>query len=72
MRLIDKKTTKLFGEEFHTLGHIVLCIENVGGLQVWNGHIKLLVAFAKLANIVFILVCQNLFYKTSSIPKLLS
>jgi hypothetical protein len=47
-------------------------MENVGGLQVWNAHIELLVAFAKLENIVSILVCQNLFYKTSSIPKLLS
>jgi 3,4-dihydroxy-2-butanone 4-phosphate synthase len=52
----------LFGEEFHTLGHIFLCIENVGGLQVRNGHIELSVALAKLANIVFILVRQNPFY----------
>ncbi len=37
-----------------------------------NGHTKLLVALAKLAGIVPILVCQNPFYKTSSIPKLLS
>jgi 3,4-dihydroxy-2-butanone 4-phosphate synthase len=71
MRLINK-TAKLFGEEFHTLGHIISCIENVGGLQVWNGHIELSVAFAKLENTAFILVCQNPFYKTSSIPKLLS
>jgi hypothetical protein len=39
---------------------------------VRNGHTQLLMALAKLASIVFILVCQNLFYKTSSIPKLLS
>jgi hypothetical protein len=44
----------------------------VGGFQVQNGHIELLVAFAKLASIFFILVCQNPFYKTSNIPKLLS
>ncbi len=30
---VDKKeATRLFGEEFHTLGHIFLWIENVGGL----------------------------------------
>jgi 3,4-dihydroxy-2-butanone 4-phosphate synthase len=60
----------VFGEEFQTLGHIVSCIENVGGLQVWNGHIELSMAFAKLASIIFILIYQNPFYKTLSIPKL--
>ncbi len=30
---IDKEETpRLFGEEFHTLSHIFLCIENAGGL----------------------------------------
>jgi len=30
---VDKReATRLFGEEFHTLGRIVLYIENVGGL----------------------------------------
>jgi len=37
-----------------------------------NGHTELLVPLAKLASIVFILVCQNLFYKTLRILKLLS
>jgi 3,4-dihydroxy 2-butanone 4-phosphate synthase len=32
---VDKEEeTRMFGEEFHTLGHIFLCFENVGGLQV--------------------------------------
>ncbi len=70
---VDKKeTTRLFGEEFHTLGHIFMCIENAGGLQVRNRHTKLFVALAKFLGIVPILVCQSPFYKTSSIPKLLS
>jgi len=67
-----QEVAKLFGEEFHTPSHIFFCIENVSGLQVWNGQIKLLVALAKLVGIVPILVCQNLFYKTSSISKLLN
>ncbi len=67
-----KKIAMLFGEEFHTPSHIFLCIEHVGGLQVQNGHIELLVALAKLVGMVLILVCQNPFYKISSIPKLLS
>ncbi len=30
---VDKrKATRLFSEEFHTLGHIFLCIKNVGAL----------------------------------------
>ncbi len=66
------EAAKLFVEEFHTPSHIFLCIENVGGLQVRNGHTELLVVLAKLASIVPIIVCQNPFYKTSSIPKLLS
>jgi hypothetical protein len=44
----------------------------VGGLQVQNGHTELLMALAKLVGVIPILVCQNPFYKTSSIPKLLS
>jgi 3,4-dihydroxy-2-butanone 4-phosphate synthase len=32
------EAARLFAEEFHTPSHIFLCIENVGGLQVWNGH----------------------------------
>jgi 3,4-dihydroxy-2-butanone 4-phosphate synthase len=67
-----KKAVRLFGEEFHTPSHIFLCIENAGCLQVQNGHTKLSIALAKLACIVHILVCQNPFYKTSSIPKLLN
>ncbi len=62
----------LFGEEFHTASHIFLCIENAGGLQVQNGHTELSVALAKLVGIIPILICQNPFYETSSIPKLLS
>ncbi len=67
-----KEVARLFGEEFHTPSHIFLCIENASGLQMRNGHIELLMAFAKLANIVPILICQNPFYKTSSIPKSLN
>jgi len=67
-----EKPTRLFGEEFRTLSHIVLCIENAGGLQVRNRHTKLWVVLAKLVGIVPILICQNPFDKTSSIPKLLS
>jgi 3,4-dihydroxy-2-butanone 4-phosphate synthase len=63
---------RMFGEEFHTPSHIFWCIENVGGLQVYNGHIKLSVVFTKLAGIFPILICHNPFYKTLSIPKLLS
>jgi len=62
----------MFGEEFHTLGHIFLCIEHARGLQMHNGHIELLVALTKLASIVPILVCQNPFYKTLSIRQLLN
>jgi hypothetical protein len=68
----QKKTLRLFGEEFHTLSHIFLCIENVNGLQVQNGHTKFSVAFSKLVGIVPILACQNPSYKTLSIPKLWS
>jgi hypothetical protein len=70
---IDRaKVARLFGEEFHTPSHIFLCIENASGLQVRNGHIELSVVLAKLASIVPILICQNPFYKTSNIPKLLN
>jgi 3,4-dihydroxy-2-butanone 4-phosphate synthase len=69
MRL-TKKTPRLFGEEFHTLSHIFLCIENANGLQVQNGHTEFSVGVEKLVGIVLILVCQNPFYKTSIIPKL--
>jgi 3,4-dihydroxy-2-butanone 4-phosphate synthase len=62
----------LFAEEFHTPSHIFMCIESAGGLQVRIGNTELSMALAKLASIVPILVCQNPFYKTSSIPKLLS
>ncbi len=69
---IDKKeATRLFGEEFHTLGHIFLCIENTSGLKLRNGHIKFLMVFAKLVGIIPILACQDPFYRTSSIPNLL-
>jgi hypothetical protein len=72
MKLTKKKKLRCFGEEFHTPSHIFLCIENAGGLQVQNGHIELSMALTKLASIVPILVCQNPFYKTLNIPKLLS
>jgi hypothetical protein len=68
----QRKPARLFVEEFHTPGHIFLCIENTSGLKVWNGHTKLLVVLAKFVGITPILVCQDPFYKTSSIPKLLS
>ncbi|KAH8951849.1 hypothetical protein BDL97_09G052300 [Sphagnum fallax] len=64
-----KEANRLFVEEFHTPSHIFLCTKNVSGLQVWNGHIELSVVLAKLVGIVPILICQNPFYKTSSIPK---
>ncbi len=63
---------RMFGEEFHTPSHIFLFIENAGGLQVQNGHIELLEVLTKLVGIFPILICQNPFYKTLSIPKLLS
>ncbi|KAH9535346.1 hypothetical protein CY35_17G047400 [Sphagnum magellanicum] len=54
---IDKKEeARMFGEEFHILGHIFLCIEHALGLQMQNGHIELSVALTKLASIVPILV----------------
>jgi len=65
MRL-TKKTPRLFGEEFYTLSHVFLCIENENGLQVQNGHIEFSMVVEKLVNIVPILVCQNPFYKTSN------
>jgi 3,4-dihydroxy-2-butanone 4-phosphate synthase len=67
-----EEKARMFGEEFHTLGHIFLCIEHACGLQVHNGHIELSMALTKLASIVPILICQNPFYKTLNIPQLLS
>jgi hypothetical protein len=67
---VDKEEEpRMFGGEFHTPSHIFLCIENASGLQ---GHIKLSVVLTKLAGIFPIIICQNPFYKTLSIPKLLS
>ncbi len=69
---VDKEEEpRMFGEEFHTPSHIFFCIENPGGLQVQNGHIELSMVLTKLGGIFPILVCQNPFYKTLSIPKLL-
>jgi 3,4-dihydroxy 2-butanone 4-phosphate synthase len=67
-----KEAATLFAKEFNAPSHIFLCIENAGGLQVPNGHIELSVALGKLVGVVPILVCQNPFYKTLSIPKLLN
>jgi hypothetical protein len=67
-----KEAVRLFGEEFHTPSHIFLCIKNACGLQVHNRHTELSVALAKLVGIIPILICKTPFYKTSSIPKLLS
>jgi len=70
---IDKEEeARMFGEEFHTLGHIFLCIEHARGLQMQNGHIELSMALTKFVGIVPIIICKNLFYKTLSIPQLLS
>ncbi|CAM6078992.1 unnamed protein product [Sphagnum tenellum] len=69
---VDRKEVARLFAKFHTPSHIFLCTKNGSGLQVWNGHIELSVAIAKLVGIVPILVCQNPFYKTSSIPKLLN
>jgi 3,4-dihydroxy-2-butanone 4-phosphate synthase len=61
---VDKKEAiRLFGEEFHTPNHIILCIENTSGLKVQNGHTKLLVVFAKLVGIIPTLACEDPFYK---------
>jgi len=55
---VDKEEEAMtFGEEFHTLGHIFLCIEHAHGLQVQNGHIELSMVLTKLGGIVPILVC---------------
>jgi 3,4-dihydroxy 2-butanone 4-phosphate synthase len=60
---IDKEEeAKMFGEEFHTPGHIFFCIEHAHGLQMRNGHIELSVALTKLVGIIPILVCQKKFY----------
>jgi 3,4-dihydroxy-2-butanone 4-phosphate synthase len=67
-----KEVARLFCEEFHTPSHIFLCMENVDGLQVQNGHTELSMAFAKLVGIIPIQIFQNPSYKTSSIPTLLS
>ncbi len=67
-----KEATRLFAEEFHSPSHIFLWTKNASGLQAWNGHIELLMVLAKLVSIVPISVCQNPFYKTSNIPKLLN
>jgi 3,4-dihydroxy-2-butanone 4-phosphate synthase len=54
---LEEKEAMTFGEEFHTLGHIFLCIEHAHGLQVQNGHIELSMVLTKLAGIGPILVC---------------
>ena len=69
---VDRKEVARLFAKFHTRSHILLCTKNASGLQVWNGHIELSVVIAKLVGIVPILVCQNPFYKTSGIPKLLN
>jgi 3,4-dihydroxy-2-butanone 4-phosphate synthase len=53
----EEEEARTFGEEFHTLDHIFLCIEHAHGLQVHNGHIELSMAFTRLAGIVPILIC---------------
>lgn len=47
---------RLFGKEFHTPGHIFMCVENPMGLQVRTGHTELSVALARAAGIVPIMV----------------
>ncbi|CAI6007177.1 unnamed protein product [Closterium sp. NIES-64] len=44
------------GKEFHTPGHIFLCIENPEGLRRRRGHTELSVALAKLAGITPVMV----------------
>ncbi|GJP55942.1 hypothetical protein CLOM_g14953 [Closterium sp. NIES-68] len=44
------------GKEFHTPGHIFLCIENPRGLRTRQGHTELSVALAKLAGITPVMV----------------
>jgi 3,4-dihydroxy-2-butanone 4-phosphate synthase len=44
---VDRKE-ETFGEEFHTLGQIFLCIEHAHGLKVQNVHIELSMVLTKL------------------------
>jgi 3,4-dihydroxy 2-butanone 4-phosphate synthase len=41
-----KKTPRLFGEEFHTLSHIFLYIENANGVRMQNVHTEFFVVLA--------------------------
>ncbi|CAM6109613.1 unnamed protein product [Calypogeia fissa] len=47
---------RLFGKEFHTPGHIFMCVDNQKGLQVRTGHTELSVALARAAGISPIMV----------------
>lgn len=47
---------RLFGKEFHTPGHIFMCVENAKGIQVRTGHTELSVALARAAGIIPIMV----------------
>ncbi|XP_024375117.1 uncharacterized protein [Physcomitrium patens] len=45
-----------FGEEFHTPGHIFLCVENGKGLSVRTGHTELSIALANAAGVTPVMV----------------
>lgn len=47
---------KRLGEEFHTPGHIFLCVENPSGLRTRTGHTELSIALAKAANVTPVMV----------------
>ncbi|KAG0587456.1 hypothetical protein KC19_2G165300 [Ceratodon purpureus] len=50
------RAAELLGAEFHTPGHIFLCVENPKGLTVRTGHTELSVALAKAAGVTPVMV----------------
>ena len=54
---IDRaKAANLLGAEFHTPGHIFLCVENGMGLTVRTGHTELSIALARAAGVTPLMV----------------
>lgn len=51
-----EEAAKKLGDEFHSPGHVFLCVESEGGLRRRRGHTELSVALAKLAGITPIMV----------------
>ena len=54
--LSSEEAMRRLGKEFHTPGHIFLCIENRKGLEIRRGHTELSVALARLAGVSPIMV----------------